>query len=624
MRQSPGDVRPERRFLRIYTFDPMLARGGDHRATVDIAYRELHHEPGRFFDDRLEVVDYDGATKRYYKALRLDAPGVAVQQGVEPSEADPQFHQQMVYAVASRVLETVDRALGRRLRFSGGRPLRLFPHAFQVPNAYYDDQLGVLFGYFAADADDPGANLPGQTIFTCLSHDIVAHEVAHAVLDRLRPHYANPTNPQVPAFHEAFADLVAVFLRFTIPDVVRDVVRRTRGDLLGRPNAVREIGAQFGAAVGLGAPLRDAGTKPDPAALSRTTRPHALGRILVSAVFEGFVRTFERRTLDLIRIATGGSGRLPEGELHPDLVGRLATECTRTAQAVLSMCIRATDYLPAVDVTFSDFLRAMVTADYELNRDDASGLRAAMIEAFRVRGIRPEAVGSYAVESLLLPALDADPAAQPSDAALARLVERAVTLGAREMSRNTAPLPAVERTFRHASTRRVKDARDLVRQQQADIASKDASEDAGSEEDPASEWSHIARELHAWAKGRLGFLGLEDGVPLRVVGFHPVHRVAPSGELLVEMVAQLVQTQPTPEDLGGLRWLAGVTLVATLEGRVRYRVAKPFTEGRLDALRRWVRQFDASTAPRWTDEPRDPERIVRAFSLRAIHGARRR
>src|SRR4029077_2320474 len=95
---------------------------------------------------------------------------------------------------------------------------------------------------------------------------------------------------------------------------------------------------------------------------------------------------------------------LPEGELHPDLVNRLTAECVRTAQSVLAMCIRATDYLPPVDPTFSDFLRAMVTADFELNRADDSGLRASMIEAFRQRGIRPEAVGSLAVQSLLLDA----------------------------------------------------------------------------------------------------------------------------------------------------------------------------------------------------------------------------
>ncbi len=256
-----------------------------------------------------------------------------MQDGVEPSDSDPQFHQQMVYGVASGILEHVDRALGHRFRFKGGRRLRLLPHAFQGRNAYYQKLNAVLFGYFPADEDDPGANLPGQAIFTCLSHDIVAHEVTHAVLDRLHQYYRVPTNPHVPAFHEGFADIVALLHRFTFADVVRSVIRETRGetrgDLLGHANPFLDIGAQFGRAAGLGTALRSVGVVTKPAAFANTTESHALGRILGEAVYEGFVRTYERRTADLVRIATGGSGRLPDGELHPDLVNRLATNARR-------------------------------------------------------------------------------------------------------------------------------------------------------------------------------------------------------------------------------------------------------------------------------------------------------
>src|SRR5579859_7445671 len=260
------DRRPERRALRIFAFDPMLGRAGDHRITIEIPYRDLSWRQGAFFDDRLTVVDYDAAARRLYDPVKLDDPNIAMQQGLAPSESDPHFHQQMVYAVASRVLDNFDRALGRRLRFLGGQRLRLMPHAFHGRNAYYDYELNaVLFGYFAADADDPGANLPGQYVFTCLSHDVVAHEVAHAALDRLHRFYRDPTNPHVPALHEAFADIVALFQRFTFPGVVRTVMQQTRGDLR-QPNPLLDIGAQFGAAAGLGKPLRTAGGVPDPKA----------------------------------------------------------------------------------------------------------------------------------------------------------------------------------------------------------------------------------------------------------------------------------------------------------------------------------------------------------------------
>jgi hypothetical protein len=61
---------------------------------------------------------------------------------------------------------------------------------------------------------------------------------------------------------------------------------------------------------------------------------------------------------------------LPAGNLHPDpstaWPGRQAC-----AQTVLEMCIRALDYLPPVDITFGDYLRAIVTAAYEYGRSTA-------------------------------------------------------------------------------------------------------------------------------------------------------------------------------------------------------------------------------------------------------------
>ena len=98
-------------------------------------------------------------------------------------------------------------------------------------------------------------------------------------------------------------------------------------------------------------------------------------------MFDGFFNTYLRRIRDLIRIATGGSGVLPAGDLHPDLINRIAGEASRTAQAVLTMCIRAFDYLPPVDVTFGDYLRSLVTADFELNPVDEFGQRELMIAA---------------------------------------------------------------------------------------------------------------------------------------------------------------------------------------------------------------------------------------------------
>ena len=40
------------------------------------------------------------------------------QDGLEPSESNPQFHQQMVYAVAMNTIQSFERALGRRVMWA--------------------------------------------------------------------------------------------------------------------------------------------------------------------------------------------------------------------------------------------------------------------------------------------------------------------------------------------------------------------------------------------------------------------------------------------------------------------------------------------------------------------------
>ena len=96
---------------------------------------------------------------------------------------------------------------------------------------------------------EPAGNLPGGMVFTCLSHDIIAHETTHALLDGLHRYFIEPSNPDVLAFHEAFADIVALFQHFSLPEVLRTRSRKTRGDLT-RQNLLGELAQQFGAGDG--------------------------------------------------------------------------------------------------------------------------------------------------------------------------------------------------------------------------------------------------------------------------------------------------------------------------------------------------------------------------------------
>lgn len=288
--------------------------------------------------------------------------------------------------------------------------MRLYPHALREANAFYSpEKKAVLFGYFQTAIDSTATPV---TVFSCLSHDIIAHELTHALLDGMHRRFAESSNPDVLAFHEAFADLVALFQHFSLPEVLENQIAATRGDLASQ-NRLGELAQEFGRAIGNRGALRSAigeydevtgnwrPRKPDPGAYQREMEPHARGSLLVAAVFDAFLTLYRSQIGDLFRIATKGTGILPAGQLHPDLVRRLAAEAAESAQGVLEMCIRALDYCPPVDITFGDYLRAIVTADFEFDPVDELNRRIAFIEAFRRHGILPEGVRAFSLEGLL-------------------------------------------------------------------------------------------------------------------------------------------------------------------------------------------------------------------------------
>jgi hypothetical protein len=589
---------PAKRPLRIFAFDPMLARLDSTRViTVSVPNEPLLPGPqGR----RVEVLDYDGVNECMYPAVDLDDPSVLMRMGLDPAEADPRFHQQMVYAVAMKVLDNFDFALGRRIGFRGKR-LRLFPHAFLGRNAYFDHKLGaVLFGFFLAERGKQGPNLPGQTVFTCLSHDIIAHEVTHAIVHRLRPSFREPSNPDVFAFHEGFADIVAIFQHFSFERVLRDEIQRTHTDL-SNSTPLAELASQFGQATGTGKALRSANMQADPGQYTTLMEPHDRGSLLVAAVFEAFFQTYQRRTSDLLRIASGGSGRLPEGDLHPTLVKHVAGEASATAQAILTMCIRAFDYLPPVDVTFGDFLRAVVTADFELAPRDLYGQRALTVEAFRRRGIHPEGVTSLAEVSLLW---------DPPERGLPPFPTGLV-----------ADLASAAREFGQVVTK----------------PRGRAGFGSGFTDGDQSSRRRYAPLLHRYAKANARKLQLDPKQPIDVAGFHSSYRVAPDGQLLIDIVAQFEQCElKTSDELGGAPMRGGTTVVASADGVVRYVISKPLESGASTAVKRreaklrkegqynFVADCDQADPQRaWCSDERDLRvRMLRMHNFASLHASR--
>jgi len=373
----------------------------------------------------LEVIDFDptvGPEGTLYAPVDLDDPFILADDGLPPSEGNPQFHQQYVYAVAMLTIKHFERALGRKVLWASRlledrnkyeefvRRLRIYPHAIREANAYYSPQKkAILCGYFSASPRTAALHMPGALVFTCLSHDILAHEVTHAILDGLHPRFNQPTNPDVLAFHEAFADIIALFQHFTFPEVLRHQIARTHGKL-EEQNLLGKLAQEVGVAIGQYGSLRDAiGTidkngvwkqaTPNPTDYQTTAEPHARGSLLVAAVFEAFLSMYTTRVQDLLKISNKIVD-LPEKALDEALINRLADEAATTASHVLSMCVRALDYCPPVDITFGEFLRAIITADMDLVADDRHHYRLAFVDAFRRRGIYPQGVRTLSEESL--------------------------------------------------------------------------------------------------------------------------------------------------------------------------------------------------------------------------------
>lgn len=433
-KKSSTTTQPAYRYLRGYAIDPGFSTRLDTAGINEVTYRIPYETVGPGpCGDYIEVIDVDPASNCWYEPVDLRDEAIATQHGLAPSEGNPQFHQQFVYAVAMKTIRHFERALGRKVVWNprrilrkGQTPedrsyftreyvqrLRINPHAFRDANAYYDEaKRAVLFGYFVAAEETKGNNYPGGIVFTCLSPDIVAHEMTHAILDSIHPRYMEDTNPDVAAFHEGFADIVALLQRFTFTDLVEHQLFEAKGRL-DRYSILGELATQFGEALrGNRGALRNMigrwnkdrtkwePLKPSPRDYARSTEEHDRGAVLVATIFDAFQRLYNHRTQDLLRIATDGTGVLPDGSIGRDLVHRLAVEACQIAEHMLHVCIRALDYCPPHDITFGDYLRAAITADLDIAPEDQRGTRLALMEAFRARGILPDRVTTFSEDSL--------------------------------------------------------------------------------------------------------------------------------------------------------------------------------------------------------------------------------
>ncbi len=438
------------RRLTIIAQDPSVKRfdGKILKTRIDIPAEEVAPGPRGY---RVALVDYDTSTGRLYIPMEYEAPykgkyedpflKAAEQDDDDELLKDPRFHCQNVYAIVMRTLARFEFALGRRVNWGfPGHQIYVAPHAFADANAFYSEKDRALcFGYFTP---------PHRTekekgvVFTCLSHDVVAHETTHALLDGLRGRYTDPSSPDQAGFHEGFSDIVALLSVFSLKDVVGALLPgieeigekkiKKRPAKAGAPTAeaamtvltapeaaktkpeVEKTGARAtitkkylteenlrqsvllglaeqmgqtlsgirGSALRRSVEIKPQGPRDEPYTKQDDFKePHRRGELIVAAVLNSFLNVWMNRLRQYL------AHRHDNAQIDICLV---IDEGASAADHLLTMCIRALDYTPPTDIRFGDFLSAILTADAEVVPDDSKYCyRKILLDNFRAYGIEP-------------------------------------------------------------------------------------------------------------------------------------------------------------------------------------------------------------------------------------------
>jgi hypothetical protein len=371
---------------RIVALDPSV-RGSDRKvlhADIEIPNEKLSPGPRGY---RVQIIDYDASNKILYEPSPYDeSKNLKLPTNLEKNR---DFHARNAYAIVMRVLARFERALGRRIGWSFlGHQLTIAPHAFLDLNAFYSkDDRAIFLGYYPGESG---------TVFTCLSHEVIAHETTHALVDGLRSDYLYPSSPDQAAFHEGFADIVAMLSVLSLREVVSAALdlHTSKQENLIRSSVLTEKALKDGVLFGLAQQVGEAMYGTHGMALRRSIQlasdpklskskefkePHRRGEPLVAAVLGAFLKIWKQR-IDLL------------GDLQKGLVSRIGVVdgAVDTADNLLTIVIRALDYCPPTDLLFGDFLSAMLTSDYELYPDDSRyGYRKALRQGFSAFGFGP-------------------------------------------------------------------------------------------------------------------------------------------------------------------------------------------------------------------------------------------
>lgn len=408
---------PRTRKLRIVAQDPSVKDSDGNILTteIEIPAEELAPGPRGY---RVHIVDYDTSTGTLYQpqpynplkdGCYTDPYAEIEKENINELLTEPGFHAQNVYAIVMRTLARFESALGRRVSWGfQGHQIYAAPHAFADANAFYSkSDQALAFGYFRIPSKDDESEI----IFTCLSHDVVAHETTHAILDGLRERYTTPSSPEQAGFHEGFADVVALLSVFSLKDVVRNLLLKKSKDKSGlgiksnrvsvkdltekhmRASTLFGLAEQMGQALSgiRGNALRRSAQLPtleeQPSSTKKSVpylkrkefqEPHRCGELLVAAMMNAFLKVWLKRLEKYVE---------ERDEVDVSIV---VEEGAAAANHLLTMAIRALDYMPPTDIRFHDYLSAILTSDRETVPDDSKyEYRKILRDSFAAYGIKP-------------------------------------------------------------------------------------------------------------------------------------------------------------------------------------------------------------------------------------------
>ena len=348
--------------------DPRVAKLGHMKPTEGFdAEREF------FLDGpvtrNVAVLDFETTTGElkpgalYNKGKRLGWYENSAGENIYKTQFDklhtPEFMQVSVFATVLRTMDLFEKrdTLGRPLIWAFDAPqLLIIPRAGQQENAYYHrDTHSLQFFYF------PSHTTPEETIYSCLSRDIVAHETGHAIVDSIAPDLLDVCTPQSLAIHEALADLTALLMAFTSHNLRMYLLRKGDGSIKGQ-NSFTTIAEEFGAARGHRDGLRSLYNKKtldpeDGENYVGRTEPHALSEVLSGALYDVMVRIHEDLKNEYAQMPEYTDKSVPRYSASGEALHRGAERFKR-------MVFRALDYLPPGEVSFADYGRAIIAVDW--------------------------------------------------------------------------------------------------------------------------------------------------------------------------------------------------------------------------------------------------------------------